>query len=476
MLGFLFILWYLSLLLEAISHQNFGFNCTTSTNPPLELISINTPKANFRLENFQNSGFLSSFIIKYYRHSNVSVEISNPWLNPIVFAVVTDEKFLFQFEVMRETLASFDIMTNDIVVACLSMVCQSKLSSQGIQSIYYECPKECHRRKSDTLGSCHLSYAKYTFLTNLLENSLSVFFLDLDVYFKKSPLPQSILDPRTDIYAQFDTSGGDSHDELNFGCFLVQSNNVTRRSFRETGEFCLRKRVFDQRAFSDMIPYYKLKSQLFSQKQYYAFHFSPEANIHLNTSKDYEDLVLIHMTCVEGSQLKYLYAREFFGPFPTPSLYSPCQKTVTISYVDTYTSTQLLSLLKLAMSYCRYFNRKLRLLGWDYHQRGAYKSLFDLNKLHFEKGVELVESNYWENVQRFYPHYHVTAGVLPITEKTLLDPNNTISEHPVIGSSDDLSLLVLNSTLLDDSSGYGSYLCDAEETFRRRYKCARSCH
>ncbi len=217
---------------------------------------------------FENSPPLKKFIYEYYHHSLA-------WSKPLVFAVVSNEKYTQFIEDLIESLQTVkNILPQDLMVACLTHTCSEKLTSMSIRNIYYEEPVRCRnlpfdRRELHKRERCLLSSVKFQFVLDLLRLNYNVFFLDLDVYIHKFPLPLSRTD-NSDLYVQFDEPK-----ELNFGCFVIQSNTKTIRSFEISLALFLAYVENDQRLFSKMILTYHTYT-LFPTKQYYALHYGPE--------------------------------------------------------------------------------------------------------------------------------------------------------------------------------------------------------
>eukprot|EP01040_Poterioochromonas_malhamensis_P014347 gene14347-15874_t len=415
------------------------------------------------LKDFRNSHQIKKFIHEHYHHSPA-------WSKPIVFAVVGDEKYTQFVEILLESLQNLNILPQDLMVACLTSVCSEKLTSMRIRNIYYNESDTCRtlpqdRREPHKRDRCRLSSIKYQFVIDLLRFHYNVFFLDLDIFIHKFPLPLTVSQD-IELYVQYDEP-----EELNFGCFFIQSNTKTIQSFEESLSLFLLHMEHDQRLFTKMV-FKNYKYSLFPTKQYYAFHYGPVNSIQLEGSQEIENLILTHMTCIEGAQNKALFSRELYGPPFIPSFYHPCYKTVSITYHANYSTEELAGLLMIAVKLCQaYGNRRLRLLGWDYRQGWAYKALYNVDSLYQSQNITMVESRYWENVNRFYPDYAVSRYEWKVIEEVVDG-----SKLPVT-SADDISVEVVDKALLTkgEITDYRTFLCNLPPRWRHAYSCLRTC-
>eukprot|EP01040_Poterioochromonas_malhamensis_P001658 gene1659-1755_t len=442
---------------DECSHSRPVFNYYNTAN----MTRFNWTRDDFK--DFRNSRYVEKFIVEHYHHSPA-------WSKPVVFAAVGDEKYTQFIENLLESLQSVNILPQDLMVACLTRACSEKLTSMGIRNIYYAEPDDCRtlphdHRELHKRDRCIVSSIKFQFVLDLLQINYNVFFLDLDIYIHKFPLPFSVIDSN-ELYVQYDLPN-----ELNFGCFFIQSNVKTIQSFKEALKLLLTYLENDQAIFTKMV-FKNYKYTLFPTKQYYAHHYGPECNITLNGTQEIDNVVLTHMTCIEGAQNKALFGRELYGPPSIPSFYHPCYKTVSITYHADYSAEELAGLLMIAVKVCQaYGNRRLRVLGWDYSQGGIYKALYHVDGLFQSQNITMVESRYWENVNRFYPDYQVSRYEWKVVE-ALADG----SKLPVT-SADDINVEVMDKALLlhVDISDFRRYLCNLPERFRHVYSCIRTC-
>eukprot|EP01040_Poterioochromonas_malhamensis_P003017 gene3017-3204_t len=410
------------------------------------------------LKDFHNSHHVKKFIHEHYHKSP-------GWSKPVVFAVVGDERYTQFIEILMESLQSVNVLPQDLLVACLTTACNEKLTSMSIRNIYYPEPDTCRTLPHDRYEihkrtRCIVSSIKYQFVLDLLKFNYNVFFLDLDIFVHKFPLPLTIID-RNELYVQYD-----AWKELNFGCFFIQSNTKTIQSFEETLSLFFWKMENDQRLFTKMI-FKNYKYSLLPSKQYYAHHY---ANI--NGSEEINNIILTHMTCVEGGYNKALFSRELYGPPSIPSFYHPCYKTVSITYQANYSAEELIGLLMIAVKVCQaYGNRRLRVVGWDYSQGGTFKALYNVDLLFQSQNITMVESRYWENMNRFYPDYEVSRYEWKMVEEMVDE-----SKLPVTSVAD-IIVEVMDKTLLSkaDITDYRPFLCDLPQRYRNVFSCARTC-
>lgn len=152
------------------------------------------------LKEFHNSHHVEKFIREHYHHSP-------GWSKPVVFAAVGDEKYIQFIEILLESFQSVNIFPRDLIVACLTPVCSEKLTSMSIRNIYYSEPDTCrtlppNRREIHKRDRCIVSSAKFQFVLDLLRFNYNVFFLDLDIYIHKFPLPLTVMESN-ELYSMF---------------------------------------------------------------------------------------------------------------------------------------------------------------------------------------------------------------------------------------------------------------------------------
>eukprot|EP01040_Poterioochromonas_malhamensis_P001617 gene1617-1711_t len=421
------------------------------------------------LKDFRNSEQVTHFVQTHYKDSPA-------WAKPTVFLTVADEKYIQYVETLLESFLTINILPQDFLVACLTSKCSEQLAAKKIRNLYYPEPDACRTMKPDKKepgkrNRCILSYIKYQSTIDFLNLNINVFFLDLDVFIHKKFLPISI-DNHKEIYLQYDIPK--NLQEFNFGCYYIQSNNHTLSSFSNTLTRFMKNYENDQFLFNQMIINDHISYAILPTKQYYAFHFNKESNIHLNNGyQDIENLILTHMTCIEGAQNKALFGRELYGPPSIPSFYHPCYKTVSITYHADYSAEELAGLLMIAVKVCQaYGNRRLRVLGWDYSQGGIYKALYHVDGLFQSQNITMVESRYWENVNRFYPDYEVSRYEWKVEEEAVVDG----SKLPVT-SADDINVEVVNKSILKSMSTreFKVFVCNQSKKLRRTYGCLKTC-
>eukprot|EP01040_Poterioochromonas_malhamensis_P003856 gene3856-4118_t len=369
------------------------------------------------LKYFQNSPYLSEFIKKHY---------PSDWSHPIVFSVIADEKYIHSLEIFLESLLSFHLTQNDVLIVSTSEASTRKLHEKGIRTFSYGKLSQC----SDVDTRCIVSLSKYNTIIDVLNASYSILFFDLDVFFKKFPLPMH-LNSSIDLYSQRDSVQINASYPLNFGCFLVKSTPTTIDLFVKMRDIYHQTRRWDQAIYNEVI----LKStiiqyEVFPLKQYIPLHlFSGQKPF---TKNETNSVILSHATCIEGALNKLLLGREIFHAFATPLYYHKCHPVITISVKSDYTRHQYLYLMKIAIQASQILHRhRIRLIGWDYlrgqtfGQTVNWQALYDPDQLYFHWNITLVESEYWKHFKHFHPKTLVKSIQLPLT----VDYVNELKEY-----------------------------------------------
>jgi hypothetical protein len=464
---------------------------------------------------FNNSPFMKSFIQTHYSNSL--------WNNPIAFVTIADTKYIPSIEYLLDSLTSFSFTQDDLLVACFTLDCVQKSSLRSIRTVLYRDEKECNISSNNHSNSanlrCFVGNSKFSIISDLLNLNINIFFLDLDAYIKSFPLPLK-LDSMYEMYAQYN-SQVKINEKYNFGCFLIRSTKQTKKAFLSAkNQFLANPLIFDQLLFDMKINEYKIKTKEFNRQAYSSF--SKERNNNIPLSK----VVIGHTTCMEGAENKFLFGRLIYSPLALPSFYSPlCHKTLTIAYSSLYTHTQLIGLIKLAITLMKNNNKQqqnhrryLRLINWNYFKFQSYKALYNADLLYDYYNITIVEEFYWKNVKYFYSSFYSDTGdgkVQPSSMKIMINNLTDLTSHMIVDTSsvnvnhyhslhhhhshiDDWILHIENPQFLtefaenafvmsvknNDSDNnyhkvindYSIFLCHHYQDQKKGFECQKTCH
>lgn len=477
----LFLVLVLLFFQYCFSLERFGITC------PKEVIS---PKYEYEIPNnfptnrnpllwgkedlkyFKNSPRLTEFIKKHY---------SSDWSHPVVFSVIADEKYIHSLEIFLESLLSFHLTQNDLLIVSTSKESTEKLNQKGIRAFSYGNLPQCSDVDTSKLTRCIVSLSKYNTIIDVLNASYSIFFFDLDVFFKKFPLPMR-LNNSIDVYSQRDSTKVNTTYPFNFGCFLVKPSLNTVNLFVKMRDNYLQTRRWDQSIYNEVIlQSTNTQYEILPLKQYPALHlFSGRKPL---TSNETNSVILSHTTCVEGALNKLLLGREIFHAYATPLYYHKCHPVITISVKPDYSRQQYLYLMKIAIEASQILHRnRIRLIGWDYLRGQTFngnvnwKSLYDPDQLYFHWNITLVESDYWKHFTQFHPKTLVRSIQLPLTsnyvnelKEYLQSSNNEHMDDLIISVDEELLLNMID----DVEERYSMVLCKHYNT--TEWSCLRTC-
>ena len=340
---------------------------------------------------------------------NIEKKISSPrmieyisrypieWRIPIKLCIVADESYIAPIDIFYKTILSFGFSSLDISIFCITSECTRMLKQIDIDSELIQVD-ECATAPMKRI-KCLISLGKARVIHTTLSKGFSVFFFDLDIYFRESPLHNFIPESHIEIYAQ------DNDDNTaNYGCILIKPTSVTIAAFKDLETDALND-VWDQQLMNNQIQKHQIPFAFFDRNQYYLFLH----RIEIFPS----NMNLIHMICVEGPLNKMLVGRQRVGGFNTPFLYT--QNKVIAIHVDynspehktSFSQRQLVAMIQLLVEISKKTNRYIRLAGWRYYN--PVKSLFDADFLFLQYNVTLVEGNYWENFKLFNDDFNVTT-------------------------------------------------------------------
>eukprot|EP01040_Poterioochromonas_malhamensis_P011398 gene11398-12427_t len=435
------------------------------------------------LQYFQNSPRLTEFIKKHY---------PSDWSHPVVFSVIADEKYIHSLEIFFESLLSFNLTQNDVLIVSTSEASTQILHEKGIRAFASGEIPQCVGLEASKVTRCIVSFAKYNTIIDVLKASYSIFFFDLDVFFKRFPLPMH-LNSSIDVYSQRDSVKVNTTSPLNFGCFLVKPNPNTVDVFVKMRDNYHKTRVWDQAIFNDVISKSTIiQYEQFPLKQYIPLHlFSFRKPF---TKNETSSVILAHATCIEGALTKLLIGREIFQTFATPLYYHKCHPVITISVKPDYTQHEYLYLMKIAIKASQMLHRnRIRLVGWDYLRGKTFgenvnwRALYDPDQLYFHWNITLVESEYWKHFTQFHPKTLVRSIQLPLTG----DYMNELKEYSQSSMSEQVDDLILsiddevlanmneheekegNEGVKDGIEGYSRLLCKYHNA--PRWSCLHTC-
>lgn len=433
------------------------------------------------LQYFKNSPHLSDFIKRYY---------PSVWSRPVLFSVIADEKYINAVEIFLESLLSFRLTQNDVLIVSTSSATTEKLMKRGIRAFSYGSLPQCSVKDV----RCIVSLSKFNTIIDVLNASYSIFFFDLDVFFKRFPLP-TLLNASVDLYSQRESNG---KYPFNFGCFLVKPTPDTINTFVKMREEYLLTRKWDQVIYNLVTLNSSLTTETFPVRQYPALHIYAFTNPRPLTNDEIHSTVIGHATCIEGAQNKLLLGREIFRAFSTPLYYHPCHSTITIAVRPEYEEKQLLYLMKVAIQASQLLRRdRIRVIGWDYirglsplQQRINWKALYDPDLLYVRWNITIVESDYWKHFKHFHPTTSIRSLPLPLS----LNYSTELRDHALTEASshrqervDDLFLSLDAKVLLsiisaeegrrgggsDGIEGYSNVLCKHYNV--TKFTCLRTC-
>jgi hypothetical protein len=148
-----------------------------------------------------------------------------------------------------------------------------------------------------------LGDSKFQSILELLETNITVFYFDLDIFFRRSPFPLRVKD-EIEMYAQ---SNGYSLEPYNFGCFLVRPTKKNLEVYKKSLELFLENpSAFDQGIWNKWILSVDLPSHKFAKDEYYSVSDRREDYIYPEISKNF---VMAHITCVEGQFVSFCIHR-----------------------------------------------------------------------------------------------------------------------------------------------------------------------
>lgn len=380
------------------------------------------------------------------------------WRFPIKLCVVADQSYISSVVTFYSSLQTFGFTSLDISVFCVTIECKQQLSHLNITSDFIRAD-ECVQIR------CHISLGKARAIRITLSKGYSVFFFDLDVYFKSSPLHNLVLDALIDIYAQKD----DDNKSANYGCILIKPTPETVSTFKEL-EVDAFSNVWDQQLMNDQIKKRHVPFAFLDSTQYFIF-------LH-RTERFPTSMNLVHMICIEGALNKFLIGRQRGGPFSTPLLYTS-NKTVAI-HVDydspkhhtSFTRRQLVGMIRRMIEISMATGRIIRLNGWKYFN--PVKSLFDVDLLNIDYNITLVEGIYWENFIVFNSGFNLSTLNYSINAHQDYDNFLKLNSDHNYDSTGEI-FISFNTTYLDDSydSKYDKFVCtnyDASST-----RCLKTC-
>ena len=386
----------------------------------------------------------------------------NEWKAPIKLCIVADESYIGPIDIFYKTLQSFGFNSYDISIFCITRECEYALKQININSEFIEV-KECETAPMKRI-KCLISLGKAKVIHTTLSRGFSIFFFDLDIYFKASPLDNFIPEANVHIYAQ-----NNDDNTANYGCIFIRSSPLTISVFQDLEVDALTD-VWDQQLMNNQLQKHQVPFAYFDRNLYYLF---------LHPIEKFPDQMnLVHMICVEGPLNKMLIARHrASGPFNTPFLYTH-NKTIAI-YADynsperktSYTHQELVGMIRRLMEIAVATKRFIRLVGWKYYL--PVKSLFDVDLLNAHN-VTLVEGKYWENYAVFNSGYNFTTMNYAINDQNDFE-NFLISQSERNFDSFCEISLTFSHMFLENSyhSNFEKFLCKFYDDFT--IGCTRTC-
>jgi hypothetical protein len=297
-----------------------------------------------------------------------------------------------------------------------------------------------------------------------LKNGISVFFFDLDVFFRSTPL-NFVPSDSVEMYVQ------DNKDlisvpfnGLNFGMFLVKSTPRTIRlfediltDFRDTNEW-------DQLIFNNKSVTLNVSFVLLPNSTHVAF--DPNWG-----TLDQDSIVAAHMVCVEGSLNKLLLARHHYGPFAHPSHYS--RSLITTNSGRNWEKKHQLALIGILIALAQGTGRGIRID--DGTNLRNTMALYNADTLH-AAGYYLVEDNFWNAVKQYNVTRFNQLRTTDFNIASLEDIDAFNAGYKTLSHFDDIRIKIsfpfLESFPLTDE--LDKYLCRHYRT--RSYYCLQTCN
>jgi len=384
------------------------------------------------------------------------------WNIPIKLCIVADESYISPINIYYQTLLSFGFNSYDIIIFCITIECNHGLKKINIPSEYIQV-NECETVNVKRI-KCLISLGKARVIHTTLSKGFSVFFFDLDIYFKSSPLDNFIPDANYHIYTQ-----NNDDDTANYGCILIRPSALTIAAFEDLEVDALQD-VWDQQLMNNQLHKHNVPFAYFNKNHYYLFLHRIEI---FPTTMN-----LVHMICVEGPLNKMLIGRQRGGPFHTPFLYKH-DKVIAI-HVDynnperktMFSHNQLVGMIRRLVEIAKFTNRYIRLKGWKYFE--PVKSLFDVDLLN-TNNITLVEGRYWENFIHFHNGFNVTSSNYIINVQQDYDYFFKAYTDNLIDNNLAEIFLTFSTTFLDSSydTNYEQYLCKYYDDFS--VGCTKTC-
>lgn len=104
------------------------------------------------------------------------------WQRRLLITAIADDKDMNSVKLFIESFESFGYERKDLGLVCTSTACSRDLTTHGIEHYLY-IEEMCSGKLR-----CLISSAKISFVADALMSNVSVFYFDLDVYFKQDPL------------------------------------------------------------------------------------------------------------------------------------------------------------------------------------------------------------------------------------------------------------------------------------------------
>lgn len=368
---------------------------------------------------------------------DVTADWPSVWRQNVVFAVVMDEHYVNAMQLFVESLLFTGYTMDDILLICSSTECRKRLEKLDVPHLLIE-DARCYNTR------CAIGNAKALTIIGVLESNATVFFFDLDVYFKRDPLLDLKLNASDVLVVQDNRDPVSPHNGLNYGMFIVRPHSTTRKLFRYIAEESF-KGVWDQESFNVGAALFNISFSLLDQEEYVLHDHERWHNVNHLTMK------AVHMICVEGSLNKLHIGRFAYDSFLHPSYYR-AKKTIAMNYECTvepppYEKQALVSIGHMAKNIALATGRSFRYKNWP--KAAAMISLYNADTL-AEVGVDLVETSFWDYGVKYYrPGYEHTTRTIEIrTYKDLMFLQNALENE--WKDVDEVMIDYMNETLYEN--------------------------
>jgi hypothetical protein len=246
---------------------------------PLFRATHHPPFVNFTNSEFVNKTFLANYSAEWKKF-------------PIAIIAIADHNYIPGIQMFVESMTSFGFTVQDMIIFCMTSECVQRTNERipALIQVYHYANANCEPSIRCTVGD-----SKFASILELLQYNITVYYFDLDIYFRRNPLPL-VLDDSYEMYAQ--SNGETNRQPFNFGCLLARPTPKNIAVYKKSLKtFLDNPELFDQLVWNTEILSDKLPSYAFSKSLYYSISDRREDSKYPDIS---ENFVMVHSTCIEG--------------------------------------------------------------------------------------------------------------------------------------------------------------------------------